>query len=120
MVHIAGSLPRTTADGATAHTQALVDALVSGEKFMLVGMVTTDSVKTSAKDLRPDPTIKFLALELVSSDDYAMFARLLDCMDILRGFRTGEREQQLHLDDSDPDWAVDDTPESREGAVQDA
>ncbi len=67
MVNIAGSLPKGDANGLDAHSRVLAEALVSGKKFFVVGVVKTHSVKTG-EDLAPVPTVQFTKVELVELD----------------------------------------------------
>lgn len=68
MVHIAGSLPKGEANGLEAHSLALSQALTSGRKHYVVGVVETHSVKTS-KELVPVPTVQFVRVEMVPFED---------------------------------------------------
>lgn len=64
MVSFAGSLPKGDANGLEAHSRALVEALPTGAKFFVVGVLHTHAVKTGS-DLVPVPTAAFSQVELI-------------------------------------------------------
>ena len=65
MVHVAGNLPKGEANGLDAHSRALAEALVSGKRYFVIGVVETASIKTKKDDLMPDPTVAFTRVEMI-------------------------------------------------------
>ena len=98
MVHVAGNLPKGEANGLEAHSRVLAQALVGGQKFYVVGVVGTASIKTKAADLVPDPTVEFQRVELIELgsglEDAAM--RLLEAASDER--RGGKGQQAFDFD----------------------
>lgn len=103
MVHIAGTLPKGEANGLEAHSLRLAQELTTQKRFFVIGVVQTDSVKTKAKDLFPEPTIAFVRAELIPLDETdleTMAADLLQAASELR--RGGEGQQTFNLKDDEP------------------
>lgn len=69
MVSFVGALPKgANKNGLEDHSRMLAEALVKGDKFYVVGVVSTDSVVTKGTDLVPVPKVRFERVELVLPD----------------------------------------------------
>ena len=114
MVHVAGNLPKGDANGLDAHSRALAEALVSGKRYFVIGVVETASIKTKKDDLMPDPTVAFTRVEMIEFESAleAPAAGLIEAASDAR--RGGGGQQKFDFGDA-PGGAADDAePETLE------
>lgn len=108
MVNFAGTMPRDEANGLAPHSRRFVEALASGERFVIVAVVGTASIRTKADDLVPVPTLALQQVELLDAE--SGFERVgLDLLQQARSVRRGGAGQQ--------EFAFDDEGETVDAVV---